>query len=186
MKHYIQFLLLLVGFATTAFAEAETTFPTHCKTDEFAYLNAKMVIYKTDSKGYFLNEKNGKILSICADKAKEPFGKVFYRYGAIGKVEMEQVATSTDKWGIYNRITSPHTGRNIFSFRIGNFNYYIGEETAQGSGVELMVFKSGKRVANLFSGYSSGIDYESGLLDVAFGSALSPTFVEKEPADEGI
>ncbi len=186
MRQYIHWLSFLIGLGIAALAEPSNAFPTHCNPGEFAYLNAKMANYKTDSKGYFLNEKNGKILSICTDSAKEPFGKVFYRYGAIGKVEMENVATSAAKWGIYNRTTSPHTGRNVFSFNVGKFNYYVGEETVQASGIQLIAYKSGKRVLHLFSGNSRGVDYESDLLDIAFGPAFSPTFVEKEPADVGI
>jgi hypothetical protein len=181
MKQHIYRSFLLLCFCSAASAESGEAFPTHCKQGEFAYLNAKMAKDETDSNGRFKNEQNGKVLSICMSEAKEPFSKVFYRYGAIGKVEMENVATSAAKWGVYEKSTSPRTGRNIFSFNVGKFKYYVGEETVQASGISLMVFASGKRIVNLFSS-----DYETGLLNVAFGQPSSPTFVEREPTDEGI
>ena len=70
-------------------AEMAVDFPTHCQAGEVAFLNAK--IGKFDQQNNLT--QSGKILSLCADKPKEPFGKFVYRFGAIGHVEIEQVAT---------------------------------------------------------------------------------------------
>ena len=182
-------VLFIVIFANIficqdVFSEPNIHFPTHCASNEFAYLNARMANSESDSRGYFLNKKNGNILSICADKDKEPFGKVFYRYGAIGKVEMEKIATRSDKFSIFSRSTSPHTGQNLMFFKSGQYEYCVFEATAQGSGIGLIVLKSRLQILNLFSGNEYGIDFQSGMIEINFGPARSPIFQYVEPLDD--
>jgi hypothetical protein len=165
------------------FAESNSGFPSHCTPAEFAYLNAKMGKVEYDDRGIPVTTKNGKILSICTDKKTEPFNKVVYRYGQIGKVEMEEIASATNRFGIFNRTTSPHTGENIISFSKGAYNYYVTEATAQGSGISLIVYKSGKQIVNMFSGNSYGTDFEAGLIELNFDKVSSPIFVKNEPSD---
>lgn len=187
MKNISSFIFTLIGsavFSQIAFCLETEKVPTLCKQEEFPYLNAKMAkVVNQKESGYHL-ENNGKILSICVDKDKEPFGKLIYRYGVIGQVEMEREATSKKKFYIYDMATSPHTGRNIFWFKSGAYTYIVTEATAQGSGIGLKVFKSGIKVVDLFSGNDRGSDYESGLIDINFSIENSPIFIVKKP--EGI
>jgi hypothetical protein len=183
---YLFASLLVAGYSMHS--GAESTFPTHCSQGEFPYLNAKMsrVHYSENmdhSQGYEL-VKNGKVLSICSDRQKEPLNIITYRYGAPGKVEIEIKGTVVNKVGIFEQSTSPHTGENVFLFRIGHFTYYVTEATAQGSGIGLMVFNSGKRIAYLFSGNDSGHDYESGLFEINFSKASSPIFELRESSPD--
>ncbi len=155
----------------------EGAMPTHCKPDEFAYLNAKMGKI-VNIPGGFKVVKNGKILSLCADQPDGKATRLYYRYGAIGKVEMEQVATPQHKFWSYSQSTSPHTGEDVIFFRHSEYTYYISEATGQGSGISLTVFKSGKAVADFFSGNDRGADYASGLIE------LPPSlFAARQPAD---
>lgn len=190
MNNKSKFISVIVAsflISYSSFAQSTSDIPTLCKATEFPYLNAQMqkIQYHDKAhqdKGYKL-VKTGKILSLCADKNKEPFGKFVYRYGAIGKIEMESVATETYKFNIYEGSTTPHTGENVFFFSKEKYNYYVTEATGQGSGISLTIFNSGKRILDLFSGNDRGSDYESGMLDVDFGKASSPIFEFKEPVD---
>ncbi len=165
-----------LSFQSSTWAQMSSGFPTLCQTSEFAFLNARLEKFEKQGKGYNLKQ-TGKIISLCADKPKEPFSKFFYRFGTIGNVEMEQVATSNAKFGIYNRSTTPKTGENIFSFANGNFNYYVAEATGMGSGISVMAYKSDKRIASYFSGNDN--EYQSNLEEVDFDKARSPVFMKK-------
>ncbi len=169
------FLAALAG--RPSFAADETAMPTHCKADEFAYLNAKMGKIAYTPAGEFKVVKNGKILSLCADRRDGKATRLYYRYGAIGKVEMEEVATPQHKFWTYSQSTSPHTGQDLIFFRRGDYTYYVGIATGMGSGISLSVFKSRKEVVSLFSGNDGG-DYESELIE------LPPDlFADKQPED---
>jgi len=167
-----------------AFSKNASDFPTHCKSDEYVYLNAKMANVVYPPKGGYNLIKNDKLLSVCVDKKNEPFGRVVYRYGAIGNVEMEKIATSSEKFGIFTRSTSNHTGENIISFSVGKFSYYVTEATGQGTGIGLAVFNSGKQVVDLFSGNDQGVDYEFGLVEIHFEAVSSPVFMKRKPTDK--
>lgn len=175
----------LLGFLLGSQAVAQTTpgLPTHCASDEFAYLNATMGHISHDAKGQMVLTKNGKVLSLCADRANEPYGKFTYRYGAVGNVELERSASVKNKFSTYGRSTSPRTGENIFFFSIGINTYYVTEATGQGNGVSLYVFKSGKPLAYLFSGTVLGTDFELGPAAASAGSAGSPVFRIQQPPD---
>jgi len=183
----LYFVASLCTAGYPAFSRADSSLSTHCKQDEFAYLNARMASIRyfnnrNHEKGYELL-KNGKVLSICADRQSEPLTLITYRYGVVGKVEIEIKGTVANKVGLFERSTSPHTGENILFFRAGDFTYYVTEATAQGSGIGLNVYSEGKRVAHLFSGNDRGKDYESGLFVINFYKASSPIFVHREPPD---
>lgn len=180
MKSMLKTLLLQIGISACfpAFA-GDSMFPTHCKQSEFSYLNAKMAKIVYSPQKYDL-VKNGKILSICTDKETEPFSMIAYRYGVIGKVELEEIATKNRKFKIFDIYTHP-VGNNIIYFTKGDFTYYVSEATAQGHGIGLIVFKSNKEILNLFSGNDFGIDYESGLIDFNFEKSQSPTVIRQKP-----
>lgn len=186
MKISVSFVgaLALSGFSTLA-AIGQSALPSHCKANEHAYLNAKMAsVVRQKDGGYQLKAKNGKLLSICADKVQEPFGKLVYRYGAPGKIELEQVATKAAPFDIYTRSTTSHTGENILAFRKNGYTYYVVEALGMGSGVSLMVYHTGKRVVDLFSGNEPGVDFEAGLLDLNFEKTASGIFRHKQPIDK--
>lgn len=174
MKHFSLFALALFLQASftplSAVAEAKT-FPSHCKPDEYVYLNAKMGP-KTQTR---------KVLSLCTDSAKEPLGKLVYRFGALGKVELEQVATNARPFQIFTRSPVPKVGQNIFAFTQQGYTYYVVEAFAMGSGISLMVFHKGKKIVDLFSGNDMGVDYESGMIELNFEAASSPVLQKKAP-----
>lgn len=153
-------------------------FPTHCQPGEFAHINAKMGSFDKSNKLV----KNGKILSLCADKAKEPFGQFTYRYGPVGKVELEQVATPKDKFFVFSRSTGPRMGEDIIYFSKGDYTYYVTEGTGMASGIALMVYKSGKKIVDQFSGNDMDEEYQSNQL-VNFDKASSPVFTKRAPKD---
>lgn len=160
-------------------AEMAVDFPTHCQAGEVAFLNAK--IGKFDQQNNLT--QSGKILSLCADKPKEPFGKFVYRFGAIGHVEIEQVATPLDRFGVYTMSVGPKVGENIFSFSKGAINYYVAEAIGMGSGISLIATKSGKKIADFFSGNDNENDFQSNLDEVDFEKGSSPVFMKKAPKD---
>ncbi len=169
---------LLAAFAgTPALAQDATGMPTHCKPDEFAYLNAKMGKLVNSPDG-LKTVKNGKVLSLCADQPDGNATRLYYRYGAIGKVEMEEVATPQHKFWTYSQPTSLHSDEEVIFFQRGEYTYYVSEAGGQASGISLTVFKSGKAVASFFSGYDRGEDYDSELIEVP-----SSLLAGKEPAD---
>jgi hypothetical protein len=174
---------LVLLFCSASIAQESAKLPSHCKANEFAYLNANMSKvhnfpkpsggWKKGDRLYELR-KTGKVLSICADSRSEPLHFVAYRFGPIGKIEMERVATVSQKFHVFERSTSPHTGQNILYFAVGSHTYCVTEATAQGTGISLTVLKHGREVLYLFSGNEAGSDFESGLIDVWFSLSRSP------------
>jgi hypothetical protein len=57
-------------------------------------------------------------------------------------------------------------GEDIIAFKRGPFTYYVVEATGMGQGISVMVFKSGKKIADLFSGNDAGTDFRSDMLEV--------------------
>lgn len=170
------------AICTLAVAQPSENVASHCREGEFAYLNARMSNVHYQDGGYHLIETR-KVISICGDRNSEPFQSVVYRFGPVGNVEMERVATQSSKFHIFNRSTSPHTGQNVIFFKSGPYTYCVTEATAQGSGIGLTVLKSGRQVLHLFSGNRRGLDFDSELIEVNFTSARSPSFQEFVPLD---
>ncbi len=127
--------------------------------------------------------KSGKLVSLCADKPREPFGRFVYRYGKPGEVEIEHVASAAERAALTSRATGPRMGEDIIAFLRGPFTYYVVEATGMGQGISVMVFKSGKKIADLFSGNDAGTDFRSGMLEVNFQRPASPVFEKKAPKD---
>ena len=109
MKSFLFFLLS----SFTLFAYSQV--PTHCKQDEFSLLNAKMGKMQKDK---FIS--NDKILSLCTDKQNEPYGTLSYRYGKLGEVEIDQIASKQSHMFIYYEQTTPKTSDNVIWFKKGN------------------------------------------------------------------
>ena len=181
MIRYLQFPLifaLCVGPATAASAIS-----THCKSDEYSVTNAWMGPIKA-TEGGWINTKEGKLLSLCADKQVEPFEKLSYRYGAPGHVEFETVATKSKKFFVFSRPTSPHTGEDIIFFSIDNYTYYVVIAGGQGHGVSLRVYHGKKLIFDRFSGNYENDDYSVGPAEINYSGMGSRILKLKEPAHE--
>jgi hypothetical protein len=179
-----QFLILFALMVScVCHAQQPSSLASHCKNGELAYLNANMSElhyprYETEedrrTKPIWVLRKTGKVLSICADSPVEPFNSVAYRFGAIGKVEFERVATKSSPFNVFEAGGTPHSGDNVIFFTVGPYTYCVSEATGQGSGVSLTVLKAGQEIVSLFSGNDFGTDYEAGLLDLSFSQSKSP------------
>lgn len=156
-----------------------------CRPGEFTYLNASLAtVVHPEAGGYKLLPKQGKLVSLCADKPQEPFNKLVYRFGTAGKVELEQTATRQNPFAIYTRSTTNRTGENIFSFTRSGYTYYVVEATGMGSGVSLMAYHKGKRILDMFSGNEAGVDFELGELELDFTRPRSSVLQRKAPGDK--
>ena len=168
-----RFLYFLFIFAlSSGLATANSSMPTHCRSNEHSVLNAWMGPTKATSGGY-KNTKEGKFLSICADKPVEPLETLTYRYGAPGNVEFEAVATASRKFFVFSRQTSPHTGDDIIFFTKGNYTYYVAIAGGQGHGVSLRVYQDKKLIFDRFSGNFENDDYSVGPVEVNFSRSNS-------------
>ena len=109
------------------------------------------------TKGLTAKENNGKaiqekILSLCTDKPRDPIGKMSYRYGPIGSVELERVATSSNKFGYYADFDSRPITQEVYFFDIGDYSYYVRAAGWMGNGVSLYVYRERKRSCLYFLG----------------------------------
>ncbi|QLI82481.1 hypothetical protein HZU75_13625 [Chitinibacter fontanus] len=161
MKLTLLICALGTGISLNTWAEI----PTHCTGNEYAIVNAWMGKTVATESGY-KNTRQGKLLSLCADQPREPFGRVSYRYGLPGQVEMNIDATSKEPFTIANFSTSPHTGMDVVGIYRGEFSYYVGINGGQASGIELMVFKGAKKIVDHFSGNQEGEDFQLGAAEI--------------------
>ena len=168
MKSFLFFLLS----SFTLFAYSQV--PTHCKQDEFSLLNAKMGKMQKDK---FIS--NDKILSLCTDKQNEPYGTLSYRYGKLGEVEIDQIASKQSNMFIYYEQTTPKTSDNVIWFKKGNFLYVVNECMGMCNGIYLYVFQNGKRIAEIVS--PDPELYDSNLSNITMGKIKSPIFKLKNP-----
>jgi hypothetical protein len=178
---------MLFGFCaligTAASAESLPSFPTHCFPGEFSVVNATMGrIDHTQNE--LVIAKNGKVLSLCADSPREPFGRLVYRYGPIGKVEFEKSASSARTFGVYSRATGDNMREDLVYFSVGKFTYYVAIGQGMGRGVSLLVFDGDKEIVNLFSGINDGTDFALGPAEISFEQATSPVFKVLKPAHD--
>ena len=159
---------------------SDNLLPTLCKPNEVAFINSKLYKVKHDG---LVDKNTEKILSLCADKEKEPFGKFIYRYGAIGNVEMEQIATNANKFGLSQQADSDsHAGEIAISFSKGKYNYVVKEGLGMNSsGIRLSVYKSGENILNL--SHDAYNDYESRLVEINFDEPSSPVFKLVKPVE---
>jgi hypothetical protein len=151
----ITFLMGGISFASQA---QQASVPSHCSAGETVFLTAKMKRINQTAKETTFTD-TGKIVSLCADQAKDPIGKLTYRYGPIGKVEMEHVASPSNKLGNASIQSAPRVSEDFYFFSKGNFTYYIIVAGGMGSGVSLLVFNGNKRIVNLFSGTEESSDF---------------------------
>lgn len=134
----------------------------HCLKNETIILNAE--VGKLDKNKDF--QPNGKILSLCADRNKEPFLQLAYRYGKIGGIELEERFSESKKVDLHVEIDQyPHDKIQYsysFSFYRGKIKYQVSKrigwmEDAMG---DLIVSQNEKILAR----FSFQIDDENLLL----------------------
>lgn len=165
--------LLAFGMAASCLASplaaANNGIPTHCQEGEIAFLNARMYRVETNHAE--------KILSLCADRETEPLARMVYRFGAIGKVEMELVASAQNKAGVSRQSdTGSHTGLISIRFDKGPYAYEVSEGLGMTTGIRLDVYRHKKKIV----GYESHED-ESKLVVINFDQASSPIFMRTSP-----
>lgn len=176
--------LLACWGAASAQPAATAAFPTHCKPGEHAVINAKMG--RQTAPGKLV--KSGKVVSLCASSAKEPFSSLAYRYGAPGSVEIERVATEKDRFKVYSRSTGPRMSEEIVHFSSGPIHYYVVIAGGMTRGVSVYAYQGGKKIADLFSGIEDD-DYQEGPAQISSFSdsektrARSPVLVVQAPRD---
>ena len=152
----IAFLMSGLSFAVQA---QQSRVPNHCTANETVFLTAKMKRINQSPQGTTFTD-TGKIVSLCADQAKDPIGKLIYRFGPIGKVEMDHVASPSNKLGNASIQSGPRMSEDLYFFSKGNFTYYIIVAGGMGNGVSLLVFNEKKRIVNLFSGTEESRDFQ--------------------------
>jgi hypothetical protein len=175
-------LFALISLPSIA-ADADS-FPTLCSDGETTYLSARMATLVQGSQIGEPFKRNGKILSICTDHAKEPISRVVYRYGRIGAVELERVGSKQSPFFVHERSTSPVTGEEILFFVNVPYTYYVTTALGQGNGIRLLVFRGKKMVQMLFSGTQQGEDFVQGGIYLNFSEQKSPAFVRRKPIHE--
>lgn len=146
--------------------------PSLCQAGESALLDARMG--KKAGEDF---KPNGKILSLCTDKPKEPFGQIVYRYGTPEKVELEQAGDSTRKVSVYYFFEKP-VGYSTLAFVRGKIGYHVTELTGMGQGIRLVVMDGKKKLAELESPDSDY--YQSMLFNIDFEKLKSPVFQKKD------
>lgn len=146
--------------------------PSLCQAGESALLDARMG--KRAGEDF---KPNGKILSICTDKPKEPFGQIVYRYGSPEKVELEQIGDSAHKFFVHYLFDKP-VGFSTVAFMRGKIGYYVTEATGMGQGIRLVVMDGKKKLAELES--PDNDHYQSMLFNIEFEKLKSPVFQKKD------
>lgn len=172
----------LYVFSNTVVAQESEVPTSHCAATEFIVVNATMGQFVRGHSGRTL-KKDGKVMSLCTDVPQEPFGMVAYRYGRIGHVELEQVASDGNKFGVLSRSTSSHTGEEVLFFKKEKTNYYVISAIGQANGVSLLVYRSGKKIVDLFSGTDSNTDFQVGPAYIDYDHIKSPVFAKMDAPD---
>lgn len=173
---------LILATSTVLPQPAPAALATHCRAGEQTLLTARMQSIVRGGGGYRLKPL-GKILSLCANRAQEPITRLIYRYGAPGRVELEQVADAAHPFGLFSRSTGPRMGEDTLFFSVKGFTYYVSQATGMGSGVSLRVFQNGRQLVDLFSGNDPDADFASGPATIAFDRPMSPVVRKQTPRD---
>jgi hypothetical protein len=158
----------IFGVAASLFANslavANDEIPSHCQKEEFKFLNARIPLDGTN--------ETEKILSLCADRKSEPLARMIYRFGAIGKVEMELIASAQNKAGVSRQSDeSSRAGFISVVFYHGPYVYEVSEGMGMTSGIRLNVYRNTAKII----GYESH-EFGSELIYLNFDQTLSPIF----------
>jgi hypothetical protein len=149
-----------------------------CKNGEYVVLSAEVQAVSAEHAPFGPQ----KLVSLCADRPTEPFLTLAYRFGDAGAPDITILATSTDKFALADEAYGPHDGADIVWFKSGPFSYYVSESTGQGLGVEIYVFRNGKRIAEFGTGFDDNKFYQG--IGIDFDHVKSPIFVKREPVDQ--
>ncbi|MGO4869028.1 MAG: hypothetical protein ACLPGW_00200 [Roseiarcus sp.] len=149
-----------------------------CKTEEYVVLSADVQAISADHTAF----GHHRLVSLCADRPTEPFSTLAYRFGDAGAPDVTIMATPTDKFRLADDSYGPHDGADIVWFKRGPFSYYVSLSTGQGLGVDIYVFKNGKRIAEFGTGFDETKFYNGTSID--FDNVKSPIFVKQEPEDK--
>ncbi|TBR45117.1 hypothetical protein CBF23_001055 [Marinomonas agarivorans] len=167
--------------------EEKSHLSSHCHSHETAYLNANMKKVIRDPS--FAYQPTGKVLSICFTDSEADAPMIVYRYGKIGNVEFEKIATPVAPFYYYHFTLYPQASKvntSVLFFSNGKFNYYVGQALGMGSGISLSVYRDGKQLVELFSGNDKGIDYDYGteIYSRSMKDLPRKVFVDKTPTDK--
>ncbi|NMF46694.1 hypothetical protein HHL01_00650 [Pseudoalteromonas arctica] len=148
---------------------------THCKSNEAAYINAKMhkVVRNPDENTAYKLEPTEKVLSVCVAKDDSSLS---YRFGRINDIGLEKEASPDAPFGSYYRQIG-RIGQSILFFSNGEYHYYIINSGGMGSGVTVNVYKSDTLISELFSGNDPYDDFVIAT-DLNFPKKL---VIEKQP-----
>lgn len=165
--------------AVCGVVQASDAVPPHCGFGEHVLLSAKLGVHRAGAGGTSWTP-NGKIVSLCTDRPDEPFGRITYRYGAPGAIEMEEVASGTRKFHSFLQ-TYKHPNQGFF-FDKGAYRYFVLEGTGMARGVTLVVYRNGKRILDLFSG-TDDARYISRTHDLDVMAPQSPVLQHRIPRE---
>ena len=148
---------------------------THCKSNEAAYINAKMhkVVRNPDENTAYKLEPTEKVLSVCVAKDDSSLS---YRFGRINDIGLEKEASPDTPFGSYYRQIG-RIGQSILFFSNGEYHYYIINSGGMGSGVTVNVYKNDALITELFSGNDPYDDFVIAT-DLNFPKKL---VIEKQP-----
>jgi hypothetical protein len=172
--------LFPVLWSAAVAAHASESFASHCKTGEVVFLNAKMhPVESNKSERETGKEGPEKLLSLCSDRDTEPLLKLYYRFGVAGKAEIELVASSQKKAGIFRQFDSgSHAGLVTIRFYMKPYEYEVSEGMGMTSGIRLTVYKNRKRIA-----YFESHTEESQMVNIDFDRPSSPIFKLVNPIE---
>ena len=175
-KNLTLIILLVALLVTQTSSHAQpSNFPNHCLLGETIFLSAKMKrIINTPKEVVY--EETGKVLSLCADRSKDPISKLSYRYGPIGSIELERVATKSKPFGYAEFALGNKVSIDAYFFDVGEFTYYVTVAGSMGSGISLEVYRGDKQIVDLFSGNDDTTDFYFPMLIQA-----DPVIEEREP-----
>lgn len=173
MKRLIVVLSVMFAMMKCAFADV----PTLCAVNEVAIVDAWMGHSYATQEGW-RNKRDGKLLSLCTDRQQEPFGRLMYRYGLPGSIELEVGATKEKKFKFYFITSGPQVFENVIFFSKDGFTYYVSIADGQGSGVSLNVFNGKKQVFKRFSGNTSD-DFSLGAATMDFAESRGSSILKR-------
>ena len=153
----ISLLVALLVTQTSSHAQP-SNFPNHCLPGETIFLSAKMK-KSINTPKEVVYEETGKVVSLCADRSKDPISKLSYRYGPIGSIELERVATKSKPFGYAELALGNKVSIDAYFFGVGEFTYYVTVAGAMGSGISLEVYRGDRQVVDLFSGNDDTTDF---------------------------
>ncbi len=156
-------------------AASPLTLPSLCLVREFAILDAAVRPLGAPPSDPAAASR-ARFVSLCGDRPREPFGRVVYRFGRPGRIELEQTASPSRRFRLWTRSTSPHSAENIIGFSVGAVRYDVGIATVMASGVIVRAFAGRRQVAELVSGTEEGVDFRLGPAAVDFDRPASPVF----------